>query len=905
MKNSLKRKLSLLLAIVLVFTMALPTGLLASAAEGEVGVGEGEGEGDEPVVVEPLTPLEEDVTDKVDVTTVASSVVGFADEGAENIFDNMPDTKYCGMITPTEAAPLDFTWQMTEAVALQAYAITSAADSSTYSGRDPKAWKFYGSTDGETWEELDSRSGQGFGTDGTTLLYTFDNTTAYTYYKYSVTANRGETIVQFSCIQLSTKKFDSDADTEALILAQAFDAKLEALGELNDETYKGQETIEQVAALRAEYRALSTTVQEKVTKLAILEAAEAYIAQIGAKDRCIALIAEIEATYNEYKDETFVGTFDYHLNRKITYAMDLYNSLSAEDQAEVTNYDLLAEIRQFMDEEENQYFEVTVAGWDQAAKATKTPWLVSATEEEQSASQDAATDELKYQYGRQGYMLANYAGTTVNLTAGWGDAMIVQFDGQPNDNVSNPWNQAGRLWAAVCVPFAGTAFSLTGYFALYDTVTPISNAFYMNGKMYQQYLDVYKYYDYQEIAPLSETNTAPSITSVTSYPGYDGSMDITNNTFRRAYAEYNQAKKWDDATLGIPDGNAVQTESGIVYQAFTGPQGTAYIAASADTIALGDPNAPQAVAFVLSDEVMSIISALDAENGDFVAGLEIAGAPLTAMEDGIQLFENGVISDGAFAAKSAETEYLYVTIDINNLPTAITASNYETAKAAIEEARAAYEALTVNKELVNIDLLTAAENALETYETNVNAAAAVSEMINNLPQEITLDAEDEIKAARAAYDALTAEQKALVKGLNILVFCESEIDALKADAVIDLLEAMPADEDITSENLAESRVPVEAAKAAYDALTEDQKSLVDPDLVEAMNYKLEIIAAGGIDEFIKKGDVDRDGKITVSDVVALRQLIVAGEMDDIGDMDGNGNLSVSDVVELRAVIIAG
>jgi hypothetical protein len=899
MKNSLKRKLSLLLAIALVFTMALPTGLLASAAEGEEG-------GEETPVVTPLPALEEDVTDKVDTTTVQSTVAGFNGEGAENLFDNMPDTKYCGMSTPTEAAPLDFTWQMTEAVAVQTYAITSAADSSKYSGRDPKAWKFYGSTDGETWVELDSRSGQGFGTDGTTLLYTFENAEAYTYYKYSVTANRGETIVQFSCVQLSTKKFDSDADSEAIAAAAAFDQKLEALGELNEETYKGQETVEQVAALRAEYDALATAVKDKVTKLSILEAAEAYIVLVGAKDKCIALIDEIEATYNEYKDEMFVGTIDYHLNRKITYAMDLYNSLSAEDQAQVTKYSLLAEVRAYMDTEENDYFDVLVSGWDQAAKATKTPWIVSATEEEQTDSQNAATDELKYQYSRQGYKLGNYSnGSTVNLTAEWGEAMVSQFDGQPNDNVFNPWNQDGRQWAALCVPFAGTAFSLTGYFALNDTVTPISNAFYMNGKVYQQYMGLYKYYDYKEIAVLSETNTAPALTSVTSYPGYDGSADITNNTFRRAYAEYNQANKWNDVTLGIPAATAVQTESGIIYQAFTGPNGTSYIAASAETIALVDKNAPQAVAFVLDGDVMDIIAALDTENGDFVAGLEITGAPLTAMEDGIQLFENGVISDGAFAPKGADTEYLYVIIDINNLPTAITADNYDTAKAAIESARAAYDALTVNKDKVNADLLTAAESALEKYETDVNAAQAVTDMINALPQDITLDAEEDIKAARAAYDALTSEQKALVKGLNILVFCESEIDSLKVEAVETLMEAMPADEEITSDVLADKRVPVEEAKAAYDALTDEQKDLVNSALVSAMNYKLEIIAAGGIDKFIKKGDVDRDGKITVSDVVALRQLIVSGEKDDVGDMDDDGLLTVSDVVELRAAIVAG
>jgi alpha-glucosidase (family GH31 glycosyl hydrolase) len=57
------------------------------------------------------------------------------------------------------------------------------------------------------------------------------------------------------------------------------------------------------------------------------------------------------------------------------------------------------------------------------------------------------------------------------------------------------------------------------------------------------------------------------------------------------------------------------------------------------------------------------------------------------------------------------------------------------------------------------------------------------------------------------------------------------------------------------------------------------------------------------------GDVNEDGGVTVSDVVALRGLIVAGSWTDIqlaaGDFDENGLLSVADVVALRSYIVAG
>ncbi|MGI6270619.1 MAG: family 78 glycoside hydrolase catalytic domain [Candidatus Howiella sp.] len=56
------------------------------------------------------------------------------------------------------------------------------------------------------------------------------------------------------------------------------------------------------------------------------------------------------------------------------------------------------------------------------------------------------------------------------------------------------------------------------------------------------------------------------------------------------------------------------------------------------------------------------------------------------------------------------------------------------------------------------------------------------------------------------------------------------------------------------------------------------------------------------------GDVDADGKITVSDVVQLRKIIIAGSptagQKESGDIDKDGNLTVYDVVTLRKMIMA-
>ena len=53
------------------------------------------------------------------------------------------------------------------------------------------------------------------------------------------------------------------------------------------------------------------------------------------------------------------------------------------------------------------------------------------------------------------------------------------------------------------------------------------------------------------------------------------------------------------------------------------------------------------------------------------------------------------------------------------------------------------------------------------------------------------------------------------------------------------------------------------------------------------------------------GDVDGDGSVTVSDVVELRERIVAGEYSPAGDLDGDGKNTASDVVALRQKIAKG
>jgi len=105
-------------------------------------------------------------------------------------------------------------------------------------------------------------------------------------------------------------------------------------------------------------------------------------------------------------------------------------------------------------------------------------------------------------------------------------------------------------------------------------------------------------------------------------------------------------------------------------------------------------------------------------------------------------------------------------------------------KTAIEAARAAYNALTAEqKTLVKAETLkklTDAEAALKALldaadkETVDQAAAkAAADKINAIGT-VTLNSQTAIKAARAAYDALTAEQKALVSAQALKKLTDAE-----------------------------------------------------------------------------------------------------------------------------------
>ncbi|WP_257667478.1 PKD domain-containing protein [Parapedobacter tibetensis] len=106
----------------------------------------------------------------------------FAGEGSLKLIDNDTGTKFLQF---NFAGDLWFELEYFEPIVLGGYTFTSANDAS---GRDPKNWRVEGSTDGENWVLLDERTDQVFDERFQTKTFTYENSTAYSFYRVSVTA---------------------------------------------------------------------------------------------------------------------------------------------------------------------------------------------------------------------------------------------------------------------------------------------------------------------------------------------------------------------------------------------------------------------------------------------------------------------------------------------------------------------------------------------------------------------------------------------------------------------------------------------------------------------------------------------------------------------------------------------
>lgn len=252
--------------------------------------------------------------------------------------------------------------------------------------------------------------------------------------------------------------------------------------------------------------------------------------------------------------------------------------------------------------------------------------------------------------------------------------------------------------------------------------------------------------------------------------------------------------------------------------------------------------------------------------------------------------ENRIVELEAEAAEQAEINAVIAAI--NAIPDDVTLED----KSIVTAARNSYNALDNSQKakVINYDDLTNAEAVIAALEAQENAdktdkaaADTVINLINTIPEEVTLEDKALVESVRKAYDALTNTQKALVANYSNLIDAEAKIHALEvyeeasendkkaANKVIALIDAIPA--NVTLSN----RDTVTAAREAYDALTDGQKALVT-------NYKKLIEAE------VKIAEIENDNYEKVQSVTFIGILV-----------DKNGNACADMIVEIHSTIQTG
>lgn len=147
--------------------------------------------------------------------------------------------------------------------------------------------------------------------------------------------------------------------------------------------------------------------------------------------------------------------------------------------------------------------------------------------------------------------------------------------------------------------------------------------------------------------------------------------------------------------------------------------------------------------------------------------------------------------------------------------------------------------------------------------------------------------------ARAAYKA---EEEKLQKLLEQAAALEGQATALAAD-----IAALPSPEAVGPQD----KAAVNAAYEAYEALNNEQKALLDAAAVQKLTA-LKALTDGMEDPAVLAGDLDKDGTLTIKDVMEACKVLArktagqdpTGDQLLRGDLDGNGDIAINDIMAI-------
>lgn len=124
-------------------------------------------------------------------------------------FDGATSTKY---LTLHPTGWIQYAFPNGQSYAIEQYAVTSGDDNPA---RDPANWTLLGSNDGNAWVTLDTQTNVTFTNRLETQTFPIASPTAFAIYRFNVTANSGDSDLQFSEIALSQGGV-SRVDTQAI-----------------------------------------------------------------------------------------------------------------------------------------------------------------------------------------------------------------------------------------------------------------------------------------------------------------------------------------------------------------------------------------------------------------------------------------------------------------------------------------------------------------------------------------------------------------------------------------------------------------------------------------------------------------------------------------------------------------
>jgi glucose/arabinose dehydrogenase/PKD repeat protein/type 1 glutamine amidotransferase len=128
------------------------------------------------------------------VSAVTASGENPPNETKDKLTDGNPNTKWLARANTAQVA-----YQLGADTTVTGYALTSAND---FAGRDPKDWTLQGSADGQTWTDLDRRTGQSFAERFQTRTFEVAEPRPFRHYRLDITANAGEPLTQLADLRL-------------------------------------------------------------------------------------------------------------------------------------------------------------------------------------------------------------------------------------------------------------------------------------------------------------------------------------------------------------------------------------------------------------------------------------------------------------------------------------------------------------------------------------------------------------------------------------------------------------------------------------------------------------------------------------------------------------------------------